>query len=428
MDSFDRITEVRADWASTVERVVELRTAERKKVVSEWNRSMQGARAEHDELVKTGKWVSGPSHLLDVIGKARWETYHSAILAWLLNPIAPHGLGSRFLERFLTAIDPGFEWAKDLSAVVPRTEVWKGNSRADIVLLAPEFRVVVEVKVDADEQPKQCLRLFRDWTAGSPAYETFFAFLTPHGDRRPKTATDEATDAFTGLGFHQVEELLRQAMEIGPSRTEWPGRAVVDAYARTLTEEFAMTTPNHDKLEAPVEFYLKHRKDIEEWAQLKDREREAADRFFESVAAPLEERVAEISPQACVYSSFDEPCRKVFLCREEWKDSGRPRVATGLEWVDREGFRYYRLGVWVNREADPDQRLHNAVVERLERTDQPGQPRKTWWASKEEVRPGDRFWEDLPALRSRILDRIEKDWERCAPLLDEALQKHRQPA
>ena len=58
------------------------------------------------ELEERGRWVSGPSDLLSVIGRSGDELTHSAMLAWLLAPSATHGFGSRQLARLAGRLWP----------------------------------------------------------------------------------------------------------------------------------------------------------------------------------------------------------------------------------------------------------------------------------------------------------------------------------
>src|SRR5258708_1684856 len=71
-----------------------------------WDRAYELMLEEQRGLMESGAWFRGRSDLLGVIGRARREVDHCAVLAWLLDPRMPHGLGVRFLRRFLKCCFP----------------------------------------------------------------------------------------------------------------------------------------------------------------------------------------------------------------------------------------------------------------------------------------------------------------------------------
>lgn len=50
--------------------------------------------ADLDTLRASGRWISGPTAMLEIIGRTRSEAPHEKLIAWLLDPLATHGLGS----------------------------------------------------------------------------------------------------------------------------------------------------------------------------------------------------------------------------------------------------------------------------------------------------------------------------------------------
>ncbi len=38
--------------------------------------------------------------LIDILRKGNQELFHSSMIAWLLDPLAEHGLGTGFLDAF----------------------------------------------------------------------------------------------------------------------------------------------------------------------------------------------------------------------------------------------------------------------------------------------------------------------------------------
>jgi hypothetical protein len=209
--------------------------------IASWERAFEDMRQEELDLRQRGKWVSGPADLLSVIGYPRWENFHSRMLRWLLDPVAPHGLRAGFLDALLTHLYPDQPLPADLAAVTVKPEVFRRfkhtarGTKADLVVWGRDrcFALVIEVKVDAGEQPDQCYRLhaeFKDETG-----DTRFIFLTRCG-RTPSTATGPAKDAFRCLSFVAVQEILAGLLV---NRTEiTPGLNTARSYLDTLCKEF----------------------------------------------------------------------------------------------------------------------------------------------------------------------------------------------
>jgi hypothetical protein len=199
-----------------------------------WEVELSSMAAEQDLMVRDGRWVSGPEDMLSIIGRSRREIYHSAILAWLLDPLARHGLGISLLQSLLAECGRNVG-SDELRTVRCELEVQEDKTRADIVVSGPGFTLVVENKVDAGEQDRQCDRLFERF-GGDPG--TLFVFLTPTGCT-PNTATEAAMDAFKPMSYPRMARLIREALERG-LRTDATshGREVVSNYLSTLAKEF----------------------------------------------------------------------------------------------------------------------------------------------------------------------------------------------
>ena len=145
--------------------------------------------------------------MLSILGRSRREAYHSALLAWLLNPQARHGLGPAFLNGIIRHCAPEISFS-DLHRARCELEVHRVDTRADIVVFAPQFTLVIENKVDAGEQPCQCDRLYEHFGRDPGAV---FLFLSPSG-RAPQTASGSAKEAFKPVRYADIARLLEQAL------------------------------------------------------------------------------------------------------------------------------------------------------------------------------------------------------------------------
>ncbi len=140
--------------------------------------------AEQKRLRRLGGWVTGPSSLMAVLGLRHDEVHNCRVVAWLLDPLARHGLGVRIFTSFVHDVLPTEKI--DVTTVRPALEVSRTESRADIVFAGLEPTVVIEAKINAGEGELQGARLERDWP------DATLVFLTRQGIAVPGTARDPA--------------------------------------------------------------------------------------------------------------------------------------------------------------------------------------------------------------------------------------------
>ncbi|WP_437289857.1 PD-(D/E)XK nuclease family protein [Sorangium sp. So ce406] len=225
-----RIADLATEWRAIVAREQETRVTQ----VAAWETQLAEIRAEQEALLRDGHWVGGPDDLLSILGQSRQDLYHSALLAWLLDPQGRHGFGSGFLEALLRRCtsDPP---TAELNRARPALEVSKGTVRADIVVAGPGLYLVIENKVDAREQPQQCDQLYESF---GPEPGALFVFLSPSG-RAPVTATGDAREAFKTMSYADIAVMLRDALACAPGKGATAhGREVASNYLATLEREF----------------------------------------------------------------------------------------------------------------------------------------------------------------------------------------------
>ena len=201
--------------------------------VGDWDRAIEDVIRDERDLRARGFWVHGRDDIFGVLGIQRAEVRHSAMIAWLLDPCARHGFGSRFLLEFLALAFPDDSFPSHTAA---RTlcEVTREECRADIVIAMSDATIVVEAKVDAVESPRQCDILFERFAKDVGAR---FVFLTP-GRRRPESATGDALRAFVAVSYSDVRTVLHAVLAAtGTDHAPW-GRRLAEDYLLTLRREF----------------------------------------------------------------------------------------------------------------------------------------------------------------------------------------------
>lgn len=147
--------------------------------------------AAERRLRAAGRWVAGPTTLLEVLGLQSDEVRNCRIVRWLLDPLAPHGFGVAALELVLRrlndlAAEQGLERREfpDAEHATLIVEEARGSTRADIVISGPTWVVVIEAKIFAGEQDQQGQRLSDLWPGAA------YVYLTRGGDEMA-TAGDE---------------------------------------------------------------------------------------------------------------------------------------------------------------------------------------------------------------------------------------------
>lgn len=195
--------------------------------VEEWVRTMRKMSAQQQRLVREGHWLSGPSDLMAIMRRERDELAHTYVLRWLLDPMGRHGLGTAVVERLVARC--GGHSDDDAVAVRHVDASYKGKGReADIVVWGRSFTLVIEIKIDADEQRCQCEDLYKNFRR---EVGPLFLFLTPDG-RRPRTAySPEARRAFRVLSWRQVHRMIERVASDAPT-------GAVEDYLSTLREQF----------------------------------------------------------------------------------------------------------------------------------------------------------------------------------------------
>lgn len=184
-------------------------------------------------------------NVFDILWLTASENHHSRFLAFLLDPMAAHDQGARFLRTFVTrladlphhghgACDIPVGWAgwseDDWRRCHVRLEDHTGaQGRIDVVLYLPDGAVIaLENKVHAAEGDRQLAR-YRRWLNSLPNpfnAARLLLFLTPDG-RDPTTA--DVGDPVRLMSYGDLAKVLRTALSDCP-RTATPLIATVEQY------------------------------------------------------------------------------------------------------------------------------------------------------------------------------------------------------
>ena len=209
-----------------------------------WEERFAKMNDEYQRLVSCGQWVSGPSDFLSIIGRQEDERTHSRMLAWLLTPTGRHGLRNLVLMRLLQHYDSKRGDAEAMQAQsISRAadclynvecSCWRNNREADIVVWAEDFTLVIEMKVNAGEQEKQCDDLYENFKA-EPGRR--FLFLTRDGEKPETATTPDAQREWETISWPKVRCMIEGALN-DPVSKKASALSIVENYVLTLRENF----------------------------------------------------------------------------------------------------------------------------------------------------------------------------------------------
>jgi len=208
-------------------------------------------------------------NVLRVLDIEEGELRHSNVLAWLLTPDESHGLGERFLRRWLLKVvydsDTTQEKTPSLVAIAAqpfsRISVTREWRSIDILIElelpnGKRWVVAVENKVRAKESSKQLERYRKlvDEAFGEASFRMLI-FLTVGGD------SPEDLEGRWLIAFHsQIEAVLSELLEERKSTIGEGPKNLIKDYLDVLKEDL-METPRAAEL--ALQIYTLHRRALD---------------------------------------------------------------------------------------------------------------------------------------------------------------------
>lgn len=153
----------------------------------------------------------------EIAGLKRDEVRNSRVLAWLFDPRGNHGFGDLFLSALLVEIDrrspmlalPKFPH-EGCRVRVESSPDGDSSNRLDIEVDAPNFYLIIEVKIDATEGREQLLRYGDVGLARAKGRPWGIVFLTPKGAISHTAA--HYTDRVTLLPWGNLSSVLARSL------------------------------------------------------------------------------------------------------------------------------------------------------------------------------------------------------------------------
>lgn len=257
-------------------------------------------------------------NIFDAVGMRTQEIRHSRFLAFLLDPLAMHGLGEYFLRTFLEHVmaesdSPAMTRLAVILADLSAAEVYTERDHFDITVWLPQQKLllVIENKIGASESSNQLLKYRERVKQQYPEEKFCGVFLTADG--YDGDDPDWISVGYTTI-FSQLQTLLLQ----DPSAVLAPDvRMAVKHYSQLIRKHIVT---DETLIEACRSIYAKHRSALDliiKHGQV-SLVREAAQRFLKKTTE--------------LHDAGGGNSLRVNMVGSAWKDISSFRVADTSRW------------------------------------------------------------------------------------------------
>lgn len=263
---------------------------------------------------------------LDFLRLSNDEEFHSNFLAWLLNPLQNHGVGSYFLRHFLrqtgtqmptdtidwSGTDVRREWVNEVDGQGGRLDILVVNQ-------AEKFLCAIENKIRIGEHSEQLTRYRKALLAEYPAFTQQYVFLSPSGVLPYR---EKEQGYWTVANYGVVLQLVEQVISNIVNPDKEAVRAFLQQYATTLRRNI-VPDANTNIVQLARKIYFEHRQAIELIIQCKpDFADETKPILREAIAQHQRLKFDSEGPNIIRVRSADWDQFPTFKTGTAWKPSG----------------------------------------------------------------------------------------------------------
>lgn len=360
-------------------------------------------------------------NIFEALGAVRAERNHSKFLGFLLNSRESHGLGDRFLKRFL---QDALEYPPKVDPLTPieidlldlsEAEILFEHDNIDVLIRDAQnhISVIVENKIDSTQHSDQLARYYQRESARYPRGRVFGIYLTIDGD-------DPENDNYASISHSAIPRLLAELSQA-------PG-LYIDPDVKFALKQYAEVLGRHFMADEQIKMlcerlYRQHRQAIDLIVEYMPKPKEIVrEKLKELIRANgaliLDECTA--TQVRFIPKSLDLP---YFQCGERWTSSKRIFLFEFV--VDKSLCFFVELGP-----GDPErrERICNFAMAN-EKTFQLGKLFYEGWQSLLKKQIVERLDEDLDT--AQLAQRIESKWEEFVesdlPAIEQAFLAHQWP-
>lgn len=193
-----------------------------------------------------------------------------------------------------------------------------------------------------------------------------------------------------------------------------------------------LEAPLDTELSSPrLQFYLRHKANIETWAALRNEVHDATSELMAGLREDFADVATGFGNDASVrYDGEGTRYPRLMLWRSSWPEHDQEAtLGIGLEWmakVDPGGSAPPYYGIRVARTAPGGETLLEAlrdVAQAAGAFPKPYTFKGLWWPVYRTMDGDPDWWKDLPAYRQRVLDEVIACWQLSVPLVDEFMAR-----
>lgn len=381
-------------------------------------------------------------NILGAAGLSRQELRHSDLLAYLLDPRQPHGLGDRFARALLERVAPLLPEALDVPALsLVGMTVQREWKFVDLLLEAPTDRltVIIENKVDSGEHSDQLHAYWQLVHSHRPTWRVVGIFLTLDG-APPAKERDRAH--YAPLSYGDVAEALEGLA--GQPDVEPDVSILLRHYTLLIRSELV---PNQDSDQARLarRLYIDHQPTVDAMLAARNARMRMIERHFEGLFTMTARAMPDPLQRDAPYENKAVPRWHTRFAPSEWYTSelqvstswNRTKLVMMLQFMHAPHMIHFDLAVGP---APRHGRLREALYDLARRRIPPffpaySDPSNTWFsiyarelfspksdyfaeASDAEIRQAisehwhDFLARDLPAIRATIRHEIlGRSWD-----------------
>jgi hypothetical protein len=261
-------------------------------------------------------------NFFEAIGAVKSELRHSDFLAYLLNPQANHGLGDRFLRRFIQrAILDSNSPASALNALTLSVAEFAGSTvereaeDIDILIVNAAHRlvIVIENKIGTGEHDDQLARYSARIKSRFPDYQALHLFLSVDG-------VEASHEDYIAMSYAKVcdvvEELLRTR-----EASLYPDVAVLLRHYKILLRRHFM---DEDELtQVARRIYAKHKVALDYIYEKRPDFQLAIKDLLEKHVSQQANLVLDLCTKSAVRFALDAWTEGKLTLGEGWTPSGR---------------------------------------------------------------------------------------------------------
>ena len=180
-----------------------------------------------------------------------------------------------------------------------------------------------------------------------------------------------------------------------------------------------------------IQFYLRHRAAIREWAAIERDLFEATHRIMVGLIPEIEAAVRDRDDSVIVGGvALDGSWPRIVARRATWpvSPSGDPIVGVTLEWtpkVDPSGGALPYIGVRVEADHPAGKALAETLRPMVAGSDAAAAGFKAsnyvWWPVQQRVHASPDWWQAVDGYRTACIDRFGTAWSVLSPLVDQSL-------